>query len=203
MTFSSLCIFLLVLGAGAAIPGPDIVAILARALSHGFKNTLALISGILFGHALWTVAAALGLVVLVQTLGSAFVVIKFAAAIYLIYLAWNLWNSHTEATLSSADNSNDRRSGFISGLLISLSNPKAMIFFGTVMPTVLPIANLTVLQLVLVLFLSTTTMFIVFGAWAAVASRARIALQNASSRRALNRGSALALAGAGIAIAAR
>lgn len=203
MTFSSLCIFLLVLGAGAAIPGPDIVAILARALSHGFKNTLALISGILFGHALWTVAAALGLVVLVQTLGSAFVVIKFVAAIYLIYLAWNLWNSHTEATLSSADNSNDRRSGFISGLLISLSNPKAMIFFGTVMPTVLPIANLTVLQLVLVLFLSTTTMFIVFGAWAAVASRARIALQNASSRRALNRGSALALAGAGIAIAAR
>ena len=203
MTFSSLCIFLLVLGAGAAIPGPDIVAILARALSHGFKNTLALISGILFGHALWTVAAALGLVVLVQTLGSAFVVIKFAAAIYLIYLAWNLWNSHTEATLSSADNSNDRRSGFISGLLISLSNPKAMIFFGTVMPTVLPIANLTVLQLVFVLFLSTTTMFIVFGAWAAVASRARIALQNASSRRALNRGSALALAGAGIAIAAR
>lgn len=203
MTFSSLCIFLLVLGAGAAIPGPDIVAILARALSHGFKNTLALISGILFGHALWTVAAALGLVVLVQTLGSAFVVIKFAAAIYLIYLAWNLWNAHTEATLSSADNSNDRRSGFISGLLISLSNPKAMIFFGTVMPTVLPIANLTVLQLVLVLFLSTTTMFIVFGAWAAVASRARIALQNASSRRALNRGSALALAGAGIAIAAR
>ena len=114
MTFSSLCIFLLVLGAGAAIPGPDIVAILARALSHGFKNTLALISGILFGHALWTVAAALGLVVLVQTLGSAFVVIKFAAAIYLIYLAWNLWNAHTEATLSSADNSNDRRSGFIS-----------------------------------------------------------------------------------------
>ena len=203
MTFSSLCIFLLVLGAGAAIPGPDIVAILARALSHGFKNTLALISGILFGHALWTVAAALGLVVLVQTLGSAFVVIKFAAAIYLIHLAWNLWNAHTEATLSSADNSNDRRSGFISGLLISLSNPKAMIFFGTVMPTVLPIANLTVLQLVLVLFLSTTTMFIVFGAWAAVASRARIALQNASSRRALNRGSALALAGAGIAIAAR
>lgn len=203
MTFSSLCIFLLVLGAGAAIPGPDIVAILARALSHGFKNTLALISGILFGHALWTVAAALGLVVLVQTLGSAFVVIKFAAAIYLIYLAWNLWNTHTEATLSSADNSNDRRSGFISGLLISLSNPKAMIFFGTVMPTVLPIANLTVLQLVLVLFLSTTTMFIVFGTWAAVASRARIALQNASSRRALNRGSALALAGAGIAIAAR
>jgi threonine/homoserine/homoserine lactone efflux protein len=203
MTFSSLCIFLLVLGAGAAIPGPDIVAILAHALSHGFKNTLALISGILFGHALWTVAAALGLVVLLQTLGSAFVVIKFAAAIYLIYLAWNLWNAHTEATLSSADNSNDRRSGFISGLLISLSNPKAMIFFGAVMPTVLPIANLTVLQLVLVLFLSTTTMFIVFGAWAAVASRARIALQNASSRRSLNRGSALALAGAGIAIAAR
>jgi threonine/homoserine/homoserine lactone efflux protein len=203
MTFSSICIYVFVLAATAAIPGPDIVAILARALSLGFKRTLVFISGILFGHALWTVAAALGLVALVQMLGPAFIVIKLAAACYLFYLAWNLWNAAAEADSSIDVQDGNQNGGFISGLLISLSNPKAIVFFGAVMPSVLPIGSLTIFELLIVLIVSTVTMFIVFGTWAAIASRARIALQSASSRRVFNKASALALTGAGLAVAAR
>jgi threonine/homoserine/homoserine lactone efflux protein len=203
MTFSSICIYVFVLAATAAIPGPDIVAILARALSLGFERTLVFISGILFGHALWTVAAALGLVALVQMLGPAFFIIKLAAASYLLYLAWKLWNAAAEVDSSIDGQDGNQKGGFVSGLLISLSNPKAIVFFGAVMPSVLPIANLTVFELLIVLAVSTVTMFIVFGTWAAIASRARIALQSASSRRVFNKASALALTGAGLAVAAR
>jgi threonine/homoserine/homoserine lactone efflux protein len=203
MDWTSLLTYMAVLAAAAAVPGPDIAAIVARALAGGFARTLGFISGIVFGHAIWTLAAALGLVALVHALGPIFVAVKIAAACYLIYLAWGLWTSPVNDLAASKSENVAHGGGFLPGLLVSLSNPKALIFFGAVMPSVLPIGALSLLQLCIVIAVSSVTMFGVFGVWGILAARARRLLRSASARRALNRSSAVVMAGAGVAIAAR
>ena len=53
--------FVLVLGASGIMPGPDIVAILARSLAGGWRASLFLIAGIVLGHVCWMLAIAMGL----------------------------------------------------------------------------------------------------------------------------------------------
>lgn len=203
MTSAELFTYVLVLAAAAAVPGPDIAAICARALAAGFSRCLTFIAGIVTGHAIWTIAAALGLVALVKALGPAFVAVKFAAAAYLVYLAWQLWTAPVDDTGGDAAPQPKAGHGFLPGLLVSLSNPKAFVFFGAVMPTVLPLETLSPAGLGVVIAASSATMLIVFSGWAAIADRARAFLRNASSRRMLNRSSAVVMAGAGVAVAMR
>lgn len=206
MTLAELSSFVLVLAAAAAVPGPDIAAIVGRALGVGFVRTLPLIAGIVAGHALWMLAACLGLAALALALGPAFVVIKIAAVAYLLYLAWQLWRAPVAEESGSGTVATSRTptgGGLAAGLLVSLSNPKAIVLFGAVLPGVLPVERLSGIETLGLLLTSSLTLVVVFFAWAAAAARARAALVTAARRRALNRASAVVLAGTGVAVAVR
>jgi threonine/homoserine/homoserine lactone efflux protein len=207
MTLAELLGFVVILAAATAVPGPDIAAIVGRALGVGFGRTLPMIAGIVIGHAGWMLAACLGLATLALALGPAFVVIKIAAVLYLLYLAWQLWRAPVEAAaVADAEAAAARAplgSGLAAGLLVSLSNAKAMVLFGAVLPSVVPVERLGGTQIAVLIAANSLTMLAVFLAWAAAMARARALLVNAARRRALNRTSAVVLAGTGIAVAVR
>ena len=98
MNWHDLIGFILVLAAAAAIPGPDIAAIVGSGLSGGLSRAAAMILGIMLGHAVWMTAAFTGLAALALALGGAFIVIKAAAVAYLLYLAWKLWTAPVSAS---------------------------------------------------------------------------------------------------------
>ena len=141
MEIAGLLLFVSVLGAAAATPGPDIAAIIARAVSGGFRGTLPLIGGIICGHVGWLMLALSGLAAVAAMLGPWFLVIKIAAAGYLVFLAWQLWRAPVDDAGLAARGGTG--SAFASGLLVSLSNPKAMVFFSAVLPSVIDLSVLT------------------------------------------------------------
>jgi threonine/homoserine/homoserine lactone efflux protein len=206
MSWHDLTGFILILAVAAAIPGPDVAAIVRSALGGGAPRAFGVIFGIMLGHAIWMLAAVTGLAALAQTLGTAFIVIKASAVAYLLFLAWKLWTAPIDAGLDESSASSApaaSRAGIITGLLVSLSNPKALIFFSAVVPSILPVGHLSVADFALLIACSSLTFLVVFGAWAMLAARAPAALGNASRQRAFNRGSALLIAASAAAVAAR
>jgi threonine/homoserine/homoserine lactone efflux protein len=205
MNWHDLIGFILILAAAAAIPGPDIAAIVGSGLSGGLSRAASVTLGIMLGHAVWMTAAFTGLAALALALGGAFILIKAAAVAYLLYLAWKLWTAPVAAASDdiAVPHAASNRAGIITGLLVSLSNPKALVFFSAVMPSILPMEKLSLMDFGLLILASALTFVVVFGAWALLAAKARSTLGNAARRRTFNRASAVLIAGSAVAVAAR
>ena len=85
-----------------------------------------------------------GLSALVAMLGSAFVVIKYASAMYLIYLGYGTWNAH-KVNLSSKASHKTNTKEFLTGLIISLTNPKVIIFYIAILPAFIDLSQVSML----------------------------------------------------------
>ena len=204
MSWHDLLGFILILGAAAAIPGPDVAAVVGSGLSGGLSRAFSVIIGIILGHAVWMTAAFTGLAALAAALGPAFLLIKIGAIAYLLWLAWGLWNApvapleaNTQASAAPS------RAGILTGLAVALSNPKALVFFSAVVPSVLPLERLTLGDDALLILCSSAVFVVVFGAWALLAAKARQFLGNAANRRGFNRISAMLIAGSAALVATR
>jgi threonine/homoserine/homoserine lactone efflux protein len=197
--------FIVMLAAAAALPGPDVAAIVANGLSGGLKRAFSVIAGLILGHMVWMSAAVTGLAALATALGPAFLVIKLCAIAYLLHLAFGLWTAPVAAPAEGEPlpSPSTHRTGIVTGLAVALSNPKALVFFSAVVPSVLPMQSLTLADDLALLLASAAVFLMVFGAWAMLAAKVRQFLVDAASRRGFNRVSALLIAGSAAAVAAR
>lgn len=203
MSWHDLLGFILILAAAAAIPGPDVAAIIGSGLSGGLPSALRLVLGLILGHAIWMTAAVTGLAALAQALGAAFIAVKLGAVAYLLYLAWKLWTAPLAAKSEPDAPFSAGRTGVLTGVLVSLSNPKALVFFSAVVPSILPLEHLSLGDFAWLILASSLTFILVFGTWAVLAAKAGAVLGKAANLRAINRGSAVLIAGSAVAVAAR
>ncbi|MEL6996648.1 MAG: LysE family transporter [Pseudomonadota bacterium] len=109
----------------AASPGPATLAVAAVAMSAGRKTGLVFGVGLSVGLAFWGVVAATGLGALLQASASALFVLKLAGGAYLLWLAYQSARSAATEAPAQTDPRHARRA-FRSGLLLNLSNPKAV-----------------------------------------------------------------------------
>lgn len=93
MTLTTLLAYATALFIAAAIPGPGMTAIVARALGSGFRETFFMGLGLVLGDMIYLTGVILGLAFVAQTFQEAFMVLKFAGAAYLLYIAWKLWTA--------------------------------------------------------------------------------------------------------------
>ena len=93
MDVAALLVFAGALVVAAASPGPAVAALVARVIGRGSDGAFAFAAGLALGDLVWLAAAILGLAVVAQTFHEAFLVIKYAGAAYLIYLAYRMWTA--------------------------------------------------------------------------------------------------------------
>src|SRR6187551_1384058 len=130
MTIYGLLTFCAVYALAVAAPGPGIAAIIARGLAHGMKGVPAFIAGFVVGDLVWFAIAATGLAALARTAATLFVAIKWAGVAYLLYLAYKLWSSPAkQVEVESDDGKQHGWSAFLASLMLTLANPKAILFF--------------------------------------------------------------------------
>ena len=126
----------------ALTPGPGVLYLLTQTLSRGRPSGLASVAGIALGNLANAVLASLGLAVLMASSATAFTLVKFAGAGYLVYLA-----------IQSLRARPDRRQAvtktpqvsllrvFRDGFLVALLNPKTALFFAALLPQfIVPLA---------------------------------------------------------------
>jgi len=188
----------------AASPGPGVFATVARALASGFRPALAVICGIVLGDIIFLLFAFFGLSMIAQALGDLFFIVKICGGAYLIFLGIRIWIR--EPALAS--NENGKRTGhgwgnFVSGLIITLSNPKVIVFYCGFLPTFLDLSALALSDLALVVAIVTIVLASVLTIYALLASRARRMFTNQKATRRLNRAAGGVMVAAGVAIAIR
>lgn len=117
----------------ALTPGPGIFYVLGRTLHGGRREGVLSALGTFVGGALHALGAALGLSAILMTSATAFMVVRYAGASYLIYLGiWMIRNRRANSTAWSQENSSQQN--FLQGIATEVLNPKTALFFLSFVP---------------------------------------------------------------------
>ena len=188
----------------AASPGPGIAALVARVIGRGPEGAPAFAAGLVLGDLMWLAVATLGLAVVAQTFHEIFLIIKYAGAAYLVYLAYLMWTAPVEARDITADRRRESHLRlFVGGLALTLGNPKVVAFYLALLPNLIDLARVGVVGYVELASICMVVLTIVFGAYVVAAARARALFRSTRAMRLLNRTGGTMMAGAAVAVATK
>ena len=202
LDLTTLVLFGTALAVAAGSPGPSIAALTARVLSGGLRSVMPFLAAMWIGEAIWLTCAVLGLSALAAQASGVFLVLKWLGIAYLLWLAWGMWHADpaARADLPRA------RSGwgmFGAGLAVTLGNPKIMVFYVALLPSLVDLATVDAVGWAELIAVMLAVLVAVDLAWALAAERARRLLRSPRAVRLANRLSASAMGGAAAAMATR
>lgn len=201
MTLSSLFVFTLALIITAGSPGPGVAALVARVLTNGIREVLPFLVAMWLGEILWLTCAVTGLAVLAQRFALVFFSVKVVGVVYLLFLAGKMWFAPAVVETGHLPSGQSPLRMFVAGLTVALGNPKIMVFYLALLPTIIDVSHVG-LRAWLALTLTTLSVLVVVdGGWALLAARARKLLTSRRAVKIANRTSATMMAGAAAAIA--
>jgi threonine/homoserine/homoserine lactone efflux protein len=116
-------------------PGPNMAYLATLALSRGRTAGMIATAGVTLGLAVHAIVAGLGAGVLIQQYPLLYDVLRWIGVAYLLYLAWEGWQTEKETSPERADLALTVGPLFLRGLLSNLFNPKSILFFVSVLPT--------------------------------------------------------------------
>jgi threonine/homoserine/homoserine lactone efflux protein len=136
------------------VPGPAVIYIVNRSLDQGKQAGIISVLGIGTGTLIHITAAALGISAVLASSVLAFSILKYAGAVYLIYLGIQKFLSKEELILENSHNKVEHSKIFYQGIIVNLLNPKTALFFLAFLPQFIdPYRNVTLQILVLGLIL--------------------------------------------------
>jgi threonine/homoserine/homoserine lactone efflux protein len=118
------------------IPGPGVLFVIGRALAHGRRTALLSVAGHAAGNWVVAVCVALGVGTIVERSAAVFTAVRLAGAAYLVWLgiqAFRKRDSLAQVLDSAAAPRGDVRAAR-EGLVVGVTNPKAVILFAAVLP---------------------------------------------------------------------
>ncbi len=171
LNYEILFAFMLATAALAISPGPDNIFVMTQSMVNGKKYGLATVAGLMTGCLIHTTLLAFGVSAIIKQNESLFTVIKFFGAIYLVYLAYQVFRSDSDITISNtATSKKSLASLFKKGFFMNVLNPKVTIFFLAFFPGFLFSKSLSaVTQFYTLGFLFIFVSSLVFGAVALLA----------------------------------
>ena len=85
-----------------------------------------------------------GLALVAQTFHFAFVIVKWIGVAYLVYLAWKMWTAPVVASEGELPREDSPAKLFLAGMAVTLGNPKIMMFYLALLPTIIDLASVSV-----------------------------------------------------------
>ncbi|MGB0864964.1 MAG: LysE family translocator [Granulosicoccaceae bacterium] len=202
--FSQAVAYIIALGIAAAIPGPGITALVARSVSSGAMAGFSMLLGLILGDLCYLSFAVFGLSLLAQSFSGLFVAIRWASIAYLCFLAWQFWHAQHHNLDSKAQRPLDLLSSAVSGLSITLGNPKTIAFYLALLPAVIDLESVSFFSWASVLVpLTIAVLLVVGGVFVLAALAVRRSLSSERAQRILHRGAAAAMASAAGSLAVR
>jgi threonine/homoserine/homoserine lactone efflux protein len=198
-----LAIFAGALFINSSSPGPSVAALVARVLTSGWRSVMPLLAAMWLGEALWLTAAVFGLSVMAQTFYWAFVIMKYLGVAYLLYLAYRMWTAPSEVKDGALPTGDSLWQLFFTGMAITLGNPKIMVFYLALLPSIVDLARISLMGWMELTVTMVAVIVAVDLTWVMIAAQARRWLKSPRAVRIANRTSATAMGGAALVIATR
>ena len=186
-------------------PGPGVVLTITNAARFGVLGAIPGILGIALATFFVAGIAATGLAVVLSTSSSAFTILKYIGAVYLIFLGIKLWKSPGVDIQAGLVPEKSLLIGFIEGFTLQLTNPKAVFFFISIFPQFVKQEEGFLTQFLPLVSTYSGLVVTIHLMYARLASTARGWLSTASNGRLINKvgGSVFAAFGVGLVTASK
>jgi len=182
----------------ALIPSVSVLAVSARSSSSGFIHGVFTTIGIMVGDILFILLAIFGLSVLAETMGSLFVFTKYIGGVYLIWLGINLWRSKKETVETERMKETSLLSSFLAGLLITLGDQKAVLFYLVFFPAFLDVSTISFLDTSIIIAMAVIALGGVKLGYAFMAVRTSQFFKSSSAIKRINRTASAVMIGLGL-----
>ena len=187
------------------IPGPGVLFIVGRALSHGRRAAVATACGHATGNYVVAACVSIGLGSILQRSDQVYIAVKLAGALYLVWLGVRAIRQR-KSLAQAFDAGAQPRDGWRAardGLVVGVTNPKAFILFGAILPQFVNRAAVHVPEQMLLLALVSVTIGVISdGCWGVAASTVRAWFASSPRRFELVGGAGgLAMIGLGLTVA--
>ncbi len=204
METTALLVFAGALFLNAGSPGPSIAVLVSQVLTRGAATVVPFVAAMWIGEAAWLAAALAGLSVVAERLHLVFVVVKWVGLAYLVLLAVRMWRAPTDPeTRAEGVPGGSTLARFAAGMALTLGNPKIMVFYVALLPSLVDVAAVGVREWALLTAVQVAVMAVTDLGWIGLATRVRGLFRSPRAMRLANRTSALAMGGAATVIASR
>lgn len=205
MTLSGLLLFSLTYFVAVATPGPGIAAVLARALAKGLRGIVPFILGFVAGDLSLYTAAFIGFAAIAETYAPVLHLIKWGGAAYLLWLSFKLWTEPVAATIEAPSDTTSEApfSLFLSTYALTLGNPKPILFFVALLPTLVDLDGMTWVDFLTIALVIAVIITATLSSYAIAAAKARQFFASQTARTRINHITGTILALAAIVIALR
>ncbi len=193
LTFIAACVVLML------IPGPNVALIVANSVAYGTRFGLLTLGGTATAMLIQLTLVVFGMSAVLGVLGAWLEWLRWLGVIYLVYIGVRQWLAPVVDLTKTKPEPRSARSIFLRGLLVSLTNPKTLLFFGAFFPQFITPEHDVQSQLLLLAATFVALALLLDGCWAVLAGRARGFL--AGRGRFRNRLSGGLLIGAGVGLA--
>lgn len=130
-------LFFITLAPISMMPGINMTYAMSVGMSFGYKHSFFVMAGQLLAIAFVSFSCMLGVGAVLHHFEYAFKVLNIIAGLYMLYLGVMLFFGKGELSITKVSNLPSKKQMFINGLIVSVSNPKAWIFFSALLPTFL------------------------------------------------------------------
>jgi threonine/homoserine/homoserine lactone efflux protein len=158
------------------IPGPNVALIVSNSVAYGSRYGLLTVGGTSSAMIVQLAIATLGMTEVLGMLGHWFEWLRWVGVAYLIYLGLTHWRAPVADLTSTAPEPRSARAIYTRALLVSLTNPKLLLFYGAFFPQFVSVNRPVGTQIVVLSATFIAVSVAVDGSWALIAARARKAL---------------------------
>lgn len=157
----------------AIIPGISVLAVSTRSATYGFKHGLFTTLGIAAGDVFYILLTILGLAMLAHSMVDTLIWFKYIAGCYLIWLGTTFWS--TKTTRLEVKNTHDSSllASFLLGLVITLADQKAILFYFAFFPTFINLSTISVLDGGIIILINIISLLITKLSYAYAAAKSR------------------------------
>lgn len=185
------------LGIAAFIPGPGVAGLVGQSLGGGLRASLFFLAGLALGDLVYLTIAVAGLAALAEIFAEALLAVKILGGAYLIYLGYLFWTSRGGLAELRTTRARSGRRAFLAGFTVTLGNPKTIVFYLALLPTVLDLDTVGVPEWSVLVVLTVLVLIVVLSPYAFVAAKARALMTRPAALRRLNRLAGGIIGGAG------
>jgi len=187
-----------------ALPGPSVLLTVAHSISFGWKHAIFTVTGATMGIAAQLIIVTIGLSSLLSVVTDVFEWLRWAGAVYLVYLGIKQWKSAGDS-MKVETTPISRVNLFVQGFVVTTFNPKSLIFIAAFLPQFIDAARPVGFQFSIIVPTFLFISFTVTSVWALVAGKTRGFLQNSWALKPVLKaaGGLMIVAGFGLAMARR
>ena len=188
MTLATWITFFLACWAISLSPGPGAIASMTAGLNHGFRRGYITVFGLVLG--IWTqvVIVVAGLGAIIAASNTAFTVLKYLGAAYLVWIGISQWRASDKPLVASTEAPVlTRKQLIMRGWAINATNPKGTVFMLAVVPNFIDLSHPLIPQYLVIMMSLSFTDLVVMGGYVALAARVLRALNEPHHVRIMNR----------------